>query len=68
MLKNGIIIYANNSHYKKLWFSNIAIIMNSEKFFDYTSDKVIYYGQVIILFYFIIIYDIVTEVLFTSVK
>jgi hypothetical protein len=32
--------------------------MNSEEFFDYASDKGICYGQVIILFYFIIIYDI----------
>ena len=57
-LENSAIIYANSSYHKKPWFSNIAIVMNSEEFFDYASDKGICYGQVIILFYFIIIYDI----------
>jgi hypothetical protein len=32
--------------------------MDSEEFFDYVSDKGVCYGQVIILFYFIIIYNI----------
>ena len=57
-LENGAIIRANSSYHKKPWFSNIAIVMNSEEFFDYASDKGICYRQVIILFYFIIIYDI----------
>jgi hypothetical protein len=57
-LENGAIIRANSNYHKKPWFSNIAIVMDSEEFFDYMSDKGICYGQVIILFYFIIIYDI----------
>ena len=57
-LENGAIICANSNYHKKPWFSNIAIVMDSEEFFDYVSDKGVCYGQVIILFYFIITYDI----------
>ena len=43
-LENDVIIRANSSYHKKPWFSNIAIVMNSEEFFDYASDKGICYG------------------------
>ena len=58
MLENSTIIRANSSYHKKPWFSNKAIVMDSEEFFDYVSDKGVCYEQVIILFYFIIIYNI----------
>ena len=44
ILENSIIIRTNSSYHKKPWFSNIAIVMDSEEFFDYVSDKGICYG------------------------
>ena len=44
-LENDIIIRANSSYYKKPWFSNIAIIIDSEEFFDYVSNKAFVIGR-----------------------
>ena len=51
-LENGTIIRATNHYHKKPWFSDVAILMNSEELNDYMSDQGICYGQVI---YFILI-------------
>ena len=48
-IENGAIIRATNKYHNKPWFSDIAITMNSEELFDYTTDKGICYGQIIIL-------------------
>ena len=47
-IENGAIIRATNKYHNKPWFSDVAIIMNFEELFDYTTDKGICYGQVII--------------------
>ena len=49
-IENGAIICATNKYHNKPWFSDIVITMNSEELFDYTTDKGICYGQVIILY------------------
>ena len=48
-LKNGAILRATNEFHNRPWFSNIAIAMDNEKLFEYTSDNGICYAQV--LFY-----------------
>jgi hypothetical protein len=48
-IENEAIIRATNKYHNKPWFSDIAIMMNSEELFDYITDKGICYGQVIIL-------------------
>jgi hypothetical protein len=45
-IENGAIMRATNKYHNKPWFSDIAILMNSEELFDYTTDKGICYGQV----------------------
>lgn len=47
-LENGAIIRATNKYYDRPWFSNVSVCMNSDELFDYTSDKGICYGQVIV--------------------
>ena len=42
-IENRAIIRAVNKYYNKPWFSNIAIIINSEELFNYITDKGIYY-------------------------
>lgn len=54
-LENGAIMRASNSYHNKAWFSDIAIIMNSDESGDYISDQGLCYGQVIYQFYVIII-------------
>ena len=49
-LENGAIMHATNSYHKRSWFSDISVRMNSKELFEYTSDKGIYYRQVIIYF------------------
>ena len=46
-LENGAIMRASNSYHNKAWFSDIAIIMNSDEFGDYISDQRLCYRQVI---------------------
>lgn len=46
-LENGAIMRASNSYHNKAWFSDIAIIMNSDESGDYISDQGLCYGQVI---------------------
>lgn len=46
-LENGAIMRAFNSYHNKVWFSDIAIIMNSDEFGDYISDQELCYRQVI---------------------
>ncbi|RGB31054.1 hypothetical protein C1646_671198 [Rhizophagus diaphanus] len=36
---------ATNSYHKRPWFSDVSVHMNSEKLFEYISDKSICYGQ-----------------------
>jgi hypothetical protein len=38
---------ATSSYHDKAWFSNIAILMDSEESNDYISDQGLCYGQVI---------------------
>jgi hypothetical protein len=47
-LDNGTIIRATNSYHNKPWFSDVAILMNSEESNDYISDQGICYGQVVL--------------------
>ena len=50
-LENGAIMHATNRYYRKLWFSNVSIRMNSDEIFDYTSDQSgICYGQVCLVY------------------
>jgi hypothetical protein len=46
-LENGAIMRATSSYHDKAWFSNIAILMDSEESNDYISDQGLCYGQVI---------------------
>jgi hypothetical protein len=46
-LENKTIIRATSDYHNKAWFSNIAILMDSEESDNYISDKGICYGQVI---------------------
>ena len=48
-LENGSIMHATNRYHNKPWFSNVAIAMNSEELFDYTTNEGICYGQVRLL-------------------
>lgn len=46
-LENGAIMRATGSYHNKAWFSNIALLMDSEESDDYLSDEGLCYGQVI---------------------
>jgi hypothetical protein len=46
-LENGTIMRATSSFHNRAWFSNIAILMDSEESDDYLSDKGLCYGQVV---------------------
>ncbi|GET66930.1 hypothetical protein GLOIN_2v1488317 [Rhizophagus irregularis DAOM 181602=DAOM 197198] len=48
-LENGAIMRATNRYYNKVWFSDIAISMDSEESNDYISDKGLCYGQALLL-------------------
>ena len=48
-LDNGAIVRTTNNFHNKEWFSEVAILMNSEESNDYISDQGICYGQVILL-------------------
>ena len=48
ILENGAIVHATNKFHGRPWFSNIAIAMNDEELFDYSSDCGICYAQVIL--------------------
>jgi len=47
-LNNGAILRATNEFFSKPCFSNIAITMHSDEFFDYKSDSGTCYAQVYI--------------------
>jgi len=47
-LNNNAILRATNKFHDKPWFSNIAVIMDIDEFFDYQSDDGICYAQVYI--------------------
>jgi hypothetical protein len=49
-LENGAIMRATNRYHNKVWFSDIAISMDSEESNDYISDKGLCYGQVFFQF------------------
>jgi hypothetical protein len=46
-LENGTIMRATSSFHNRVWFSNIAISMDSEESDDYLSDQGLCYGQVV---------------------
>ncbi|UZO26049.1 uncharacterized protein OCT59_018297 [Rhizophagus irregularis] len=48
-LENGAIMRATNRYHNKIWFSDIAISMDSEESNDYISDKGLCYGQALLL-------------------
>ena len=50
-LENSTILRATSNYHNKAWFSNIAILMDSEESDNYISDQRICYGQVIYLLY-----------------
>ena len=43
---NGTIIRATSSYHGRPWFSNVAVLMNSEESDNYLSDQGVCYGQV----------------------
>jgi hypothetical protein len=45
-LENGAIMRATSSYHNRPWFSDVAILMNSEESNEYISDQGVYYGQV----------------------
>lgn len=45
-LENGTIMRATNSYHDRAWFSDVAILMDSEESNEYISDQGICYGQV----------------------
>jgi len=45
-LKNGAIMRATNKFHKRPIFSNIAVEMNSDEIFEYTSDNGVCFAQV----------------------
>ncbi len=45
-LENGAIIRATSSYHNRPWFSDVAILMNSEESNEYISDQGVCYGQV----------------------
>ena len=47
-LNNTAILRATNKFFGKPWFSNVAVTMDDEEFFDYQSDDGTCYAQVCI--------------------
>ena len=47
-LENGAIMRAINQYFNKPWFSDVSVRMDPDESFDYSSDKGICYGQVIV--------------------
>ena len=45
-LENGAIMRAISSYHNRPWFSDVAILMNSEESNEYISDQGVCYGQV----------------------
>jgi hypothetical protein len=45
-LENGAIMRATSSYHNRPWFSDVAILMNSEESNEYISDQGVCYGQV----------------------
>ena len=50
-LENGGIMRATNNFHNKAWFSDIAIVMDSDESSDYISDQGLCYEQVIYQLY-----------------
>jgi len=50
-LENRSIIHATDDFYRKAWYSNVAVAMNSDELFEYLSDQGICYGQVCFVFF-----------------
>ncbi|RHZ81368.1 hypothetical protein Glove_121g11 [Diversispora epigaea] len=48
-LENGSIIRAKNKFHDKPWFSNVAILMDSNESSDYQSDEGLYYGKILLM-------------------
>ena len=63
-LENGAIMRASNNYHNKAWFSDIAIVMDSDESSDYISDQGLCYGQVIHQLYINNIFTKVITVLF----
>ena len=45
-LENGAIMRATSSYHNRPWFSDVAILMNSEESNEYILDQGVCYGQV----------------------
>ena len=45
-LENGAIMRTTSSYHNRPWFSDVAILMNSEELNEYISDQGVCYGQV----------------------
>jgi len=63
-LENGAIMRVSNNYHNKAWFSDIAIVMDSDESSDYISDQGLCYGQVIHQLYINNIFTKVITVLF----
>ena len=50
-LENRSIIHATDDFYRKAWYSNVAVAMNSDELFEYLSDQEICYRQVYFVFF-----------------
>ncbi|RHZ64118.1 hypothetical protein Glove_326g224 [Diversispora epigaea] len=48
-LENGSIIRAKNKFHDKLWFSNVAISIDSNESSDYQSDEGLCYGKILLM-------------------
>jgi hypothetical protein len=49
-LENSSIIRATENYYRKAWYSNVSIAINSDELFEYLSDQGICYRQVFFIF------------------
>jgi hypothetical protein len=47
-LNSGAFLRAKDKYFGKPWYSNIAVTMDNNEFFDYLSDNGICYAQVYI--------------------
>ncbi|RHZ80811.1 hypothetical protein Glove_132g86 [Diversispora epigaea] len=56
-LKFGSIMRATNKFHKKLIFSNIAVEMNADEIFEYTSDNGVCFAQVLLITEIIMNYE-----------
>jgi hypothetical protein len=61
-LEDGSIMRATSSFHNKPWFSDIAVLMDSEESNDYLSDQGLCYGQVILCMFYLYIRKAITDI------